>query len=78
VFVRAGFYTDPDHSVRFTEILLLPLEVLDQSNAIYNSLPRDGENRGTVGAGFAAGLNFQVDLAYVFGREFVASAALRF
>lgn len=79
VFIRAGFFTNPNHSVRFNGTAPpLDQDPVDVESAVNNSLPRKAERRGTVGAGFALGLNFQVDLAYVIGRDFVASAAMRF
>jgi long-subunit fatty acid transport protein len=82
VFVRGGLFTNPDHLVTFngTGVNSLPdtqLDVLAQ-RAIFNSLPRKDEVRGTLGAGFVVGRRAQIDFAYAFGGDFVASAAIRF
>lgn len=76
LFVRAGLFTSPDHRTRF-----LPSGIPeddDSEAAKYNLLPRDTDVVGSIGAGIAVGPRFQFDLAYVFGREFVASLGLRF
>ena len=76
LFVRAGVFTSPNHSTRF--IPGANPEVNATQVAKYNLLPRDTDVVGSIGAGIAVGLRFQADFAYVFGREFVASAAVRF
>jgi long-subunit fatty acid transport protein len=84
LFIRGGFFTNPDHTVRFngfSSSTLPATEVSDvnaSENATYNTLPRKTDVRGTIGAGIALGLQMQLDLAYVFGKEFIASAAYRF
>ncbi len=84
IFVRAGVFTNPDHRVKFTGFSSSALpsnivqDVVATYNAQYNLLPRSGETRGTIGAGIALGEQLQLDLAYVFGKEFVASTAFRF
>jgi long-subunit fatty acid transport protein len=84
VFVRAGIFTNPNHAMRFLGYSNSTLPVNDvigvnaSENALYNTLPRDTQVKGTIGAGIALGQRLQLDLAYVFGSEFVASAAFRF
>ena len=77
VFLRAGLYTNPDHTIHFSKTI--PDNVSNSLyNAIYNLLPRDTEVKGTFGGGIAIGPRYQIDLAYVWNKEFVASAAVRF
>src|SRR5439155_846123 len=84
VFLRAGVFTNPDHRVTyngFTSSTLPQSDVTDinaSERATYNLLPRPNDVRGTIGAGIALGEQLQLDLAYVFGKEFVASTAFRF
>ena len=77
VFVRAGVFTNPNHTVHFAATPAGHRNQLDCSTR-YNLLPRDTEVNGTVGSGVAIGPRFQVDVAYVFKKEFVASTAVRF
>ena len=77
VFVRAGVFTNPNHTVHFSATDTGKVEN-SNFNAVYNLLPRDTEVKGTVGAGVAIGPRFQVDAAYVIGKEFIASMAVRF
>jgi long-subunit fatty acid transport protein len=76
VFVRGGLFTSPDHSTRFTPNG--SSTAVDFEVAKYNLLPRDTDVVFSFGAGIAVGPRFQLDAAYVAGREFVASAAVRF
>lgn len=78
VFVRAGFYTSPDHRAEFIPSPTADPSTNDEEVAKYNLLPRDTDLVGSVGAGIAVGPRFQVDVAYLVGREFVASLGLRF
>src|SRR6185436_20019881 len=59
VFLRAGVFTSPDHSMRYSGAN--PSEI-----AKFNLLPRSGATTGTVGAGVAVGAKYQVDFAAVF------------
>ena len=76
LFVRGGVHTSPNHATRFLGAAD-PLANATET-AKYNLLPRDTDVVGTAGAGISVGRSFQLDFAYVFGREFVASAAFRF
>lgn len=76
IFVRAGVYTNPSHVVTFSGTA--DRDVNSVVNAQYNLTPRKDETRGTIGAGVAIGPRAQIDAAYVFGREFVVSAGVRF
>ena len=76
IFVRGGVFTNPAHFVTFTGSSDPAINASETAN--YNLLPRSDETRGTVGVGIAIGPRGQVDAAYVFGREFVLSAAVRF
>ena len=78
LFVRAGLFTSPDHRTRFTPSAFAQPETNDGEAAKYNLLPRETETLGTFGAGVAVGARFQADFAFIVGREFVASAAVRF
>jgi long-subunit fatty acid transport protein len=78
VFVRAGVFTNPNHSTRFAGSAALPPELNNYYNAIYNLLPRDTLVRGTVGGGIVLGPRVQIDAAYVHRKEFVASTGVRF
>ncbi len=78
VFVRAGVFTNPNHSTRFAGSTALPPELNNYYNAIYNLLPRDTLVRGTVGGGVVLGPRVQIDAAYVHRKEFVASTGVRF
>jgi long-subunit fatty acid transport protein len=71
LFVRAGVFTNPAHLVTYTGSVVTEI-------AKYNLLPRTDETRGTIGVGIALGPRAQIDAAYVFNREFVLSAAVRF
>jgi hypothetical protein len=78
VFLRAGFYTAPDHATRFIPGNAAHPIAQAGYAAVYNLLPRDTDIVGTFGAGIVVGPKFQIDAAYVWAREFVASAAIRF
>jgi long-chain fatty acid transport protein len=81
VFVRAGVYTNPNHLVTYTPIPATAINAASVNAseiAKYNLLPREDETRGTVGVGFVFTTRFQVDVAYVFRKEVVASTAVRF
>jgi hypothetical protein len=76
LFVRGGVFSSPNHATSF---LGNPDPGANATeSAKYNLLPRTTEAVGTVGAGIALRQRFQADVAYVIGREFVASMALRF
>jgi long-subunit fatty acid transport protein len=76
VFVRAGVFTNPNHLTRFTGTTDPDINAIE--TAFFNKLPGKDETRGTVGAGIVFGTRFQVDAAYVVGKEFVASTGVRF
>ena len=84
IFLRAGVFTNPNHAVKFTGVHDPTSSAIDtieenvSDEAIYNFLPRDMETRGTIGAGFVFGQRAQLDIAYVVGKELVASTAIRF
>jgi long-subunit fatty acid transport protein len=76
IFVRGGVFTNPNHQSTFTGNTD---SAFNQSQAIiFNTLPGKDETRGTAGVGIALGPRAQADAAYVFGKEFVLSAAIRF
>jgi long-chain fatty acid transport protein len=76
VFVRGGVFTSPDHATRYLGAGSTVSERIEQAK--YNQLRRRTDVVGTAGAGVVFGTRFQIDVAVVFGREFVGSAALRF
>jgi long-subunit fatty acid transport protein len=76
VFVRGGFYTNPSHVITFTGASDAVTNAV--MNAQYNFAPRTDEVRGTIGGGVVIGSRVQVDAAYLFGKEFVLSSAVRF
>jgi long-subunit fatty acid transport protein len=76
VFVRGGFYTNPSHVITFTGASDAATNAI--MNAQYNFAPREDEARGTIGGGIVIGSRVQVDAAYIFGKEFVLSSAVRF
>jgi long-subunit fatty acid transport protein len=76
LFVRGGFYTNPSHLITFTGASDAATNAI--MNAQYNLAPRTDEVRGTIGAGVVIGSRVQVDAAYLFGKEFVLSSAVRF
>jgi long-subunit fatty acid transport protein len=78
VFVRAGVYTNPNHNFKFTTSANISANLNNYYNAVYNQLPRDTEVKGTFGGGVVLGPRFQLDLAYIWKKEFVASTAVRF
>jgi long-chain fatty acid transport protein len=81
VFVRAGVFTNPNHTTRYTPSSALTGDaavINTVFDAIYNQLPRDTAVLGTVGAGVAIGPRLQIDAAYVHKKQFVASTAVRF
>jgi hypothetical protein len=77
VFVRGGVYTNPHHGIRFS-----PTSADPDTNAAYTSLFNtavpETEVSATVGAGITLGRALQLDLAFIQGGDFVASAAIRF
>jgi long-subunit fatty acid transport protein len=77
LFLRAGAYTNPNHAVRFSATAANPL-ANSFFNAFYNLLPRSTVVKGTFGAGVVIGPHVQVDAAYVWQKEFVASLGARF
>jgi hypothetical protein len=78
VFVRAGVFTDPNHTTHFNPSSSVSTTINQYYTAVYNSLPRDTQVRGTVGGGIAIGPRVQIDAAYVHKKEFVASTGVRF
>jgi long-subunit fatty acid transport protein len=76
IFVRAGVFRNPNHLVNFTGTSDVEANALNRAK--YNLLPRKDDVRGTVGVGFVFGTRFQADVAYVVGKELVASTAVRF
>jgi long-chain fatty acid transport protein len=85
LFLRAGVFTNPDHSVRF--LGTRDANANASGSATYNLLPRNTEINGTFGGGFAVGQHFQLDVAYVGTvsptalrgkKDIVLSAAVRF
>jgi long-chain fatty acid transport protein len=76
IFARAGFFTNPAHLVTFSGTA--DPETNASETAKYNLLPRTDEMRGTAGVGIVLGPRAQIDAAYVFGKEFVLSSAIRF
>ena len=81
VFLRAGVFTDPNHSTRYTPSTTLTgddVALNTAFDAVYNLLPRETAVLGTVGAGVAIGPRVQIDAAYVHKKQFVASTAVRF
>jgi long-chain fatty acid transport protein len=79
VYVRAGVFTAPDHSIVFTPTTpSLNVDLSASEVATYDLLPRKTTIAGTVGAGFVFGKRTQLDLAYVGTREFVVSLGARF
>ena len=77
VFVRAGVFTNPDHTTKFCGCASNATD-----NAIataqYNLLPRTTQVFGTAGIGFVVGKRFQADIAFIGTPELVASLGLRF
>jgi long-subunit fatty acid transport protein len=84
IFVRAGVFTNPDHRVRFNGFSSSTLPTAEVTllnaayNAQYNLLARSDDKRVTIGAGIVLSQQMQLDVAYVFGQEFIASTAIRF
>lgn len=70
LLLRAGVFTNPNHLTSYTGS-----DVTEQ--AFYRFAKKD-DTRATVGAGVVLGARTQIDAAYIIGREFVASAAVRF
>jgi long-chain fatty acid transport protein len=84
IFVRGGVFTNPDHQLKYlgnaasVSAFYANALPLDDAWGSFNIVNRDTEVKGTIGAGFVVGTQFQTDVAYVFGREFIVSAAVRF
>jgi long-subunit fatty acid transport protein len=78
VFVRAGVFTNPDHTTRYTQSASVSDLLNRYYDSIYNLLPRETTVHGTFGVGIAIGPKVQIDAAYVHKKEFVASTAVRF
>jgi len=76
IFLRGGVFTSPDHRTKFLGSLDPAVDAV--WNATYNLLPRKTDVVGTVGAGIVVGAHLQADVAYVVGREVVASLGFRF
>jgi len=70
LFLRGGVFTNPNHVTSYVGN--------DVAEKAFYSLPHKDDTRGTVGAGIVLGSRVQLDLAYVFDRELVASTAIRF
>jgi hypothetical protein len=77
LLIRAGVFTDPAHLVRFVGSSRGDAVAFAFNNAAYRQAGKD-KTRGTVGAGLVLGRRSQIDVAYAFGGDFVASAAVRF
>jgi len=77
VFVRAGVFTNPDHTTRFCGC---SSDATDNAiaTAQYNLLPRTTGVFGTAGVGFVFGKRFQADVAIIGTPELVASFGVRF
>jgi hypothetical protein len=79
--LRAGFYTDPPHHMRFDERHLNPSPQAATQRLQFNSYHRDTELVGTVGGGVVLWNRFQVDAAVTISSlagEFVMSSVVRF
>jgi long-subunit fatty acid transport protein len=76
LFLRAGVFTNPNHQSTFNGSSDSAFNV--SQAIIFNLIPGKDETRGTAGVGIALGPHAQIDVAYVFGREFVLSSAVRF
>ena len=81
--IRAGFFTDPDHSIRFSGLDADSAKNsptrMEQARR-FNALERSTHPGGTMGFGFAFGDGIQFDVAASFTREsydFVFSTVLR-
>jgi long-chain fatty acid transport protein len=77
VFVRAGVFTDPDHTTRFCGCASNTTDNA-VATAQYNLLPKTTAIYGTAGIGFVFGQRFQADIAFVGTPELVASLGVRF
>ena len=77
VFLRAGVLTNPYHGMKY---LGGSPDAATNTNfdAIFNRGNKDDKVHATFGGGVAVGRRFQADLAYVWDRDFVVSAAVRF
>jgi long-chain fatty acid transport protein len=75
-FVRAGVFSNPDHSTTFSGSS--DQDVNQTEAASFNLLPRETQVKGTIGFGAVLGSRLQIDLAYVWRQEFVASTGVRF
>ena len=79
VFFRAGFLINPYHGLKY-----LNTSSDAATNRIFTALfnagagEQDAKVHGTLGGGVAVGRRFQLDLAYVWDRDLVVSAAVRF
>jgi hypothetical protein len=80
LLIRGGVFTDPAHLVRFTgaQGSSPDAKIAFAFNQAAYSQPGKDKTRGTVGAGLVLGRRSQIDVAYAFGGDFVASAAVRF
>jgi hypothetical protein len=77
VFVRAGAFTNPAHAPLFVSNTD-PVRAETERLSFNQGRPEGTEVKGTVGVGVAVGRRFQLDAGYVWGRDLVLSAALRF
>ena len=64
VFLRAGVFTSPDHTLRFVPTGELSASQVTLYNDLFNLLPRKTKILPTVGVGLVFGRRLQVDLAY--------------
>lgn len=86
VFLRAGVFTSPDHRLKFvgnvqpgptiTPVQAQRVNVFERS--VFNLGDDDTEVRATFGGGIGVGRYGQVDVAYVWKRQFVVSLGGRF
>lgn len=86
VFLRAGFFTDHDHSLRYTGRVqpggAVTADQALRTNVYEGSVFNLGSHHthviGTFGGGVALGGCLQIDAAYVWKQQFVLSTGLRF
>jgi len=76
VFIRSGFVRNPYHGTVFLGTSSSAVNAVQ--NGLFNVNPRNDDMRMTAGAGFVYAQRVQVDVAYVWAREFIASTAIRF
>jgi long-subunit fatty acid transport protein len=76
VFVRGGVIRNPYHGTVFLGVPDVTTNAIQ--SGLFNLNSREDDLRGTLGAGLVVGSRVQVDVAYVWRREVVASTAVRF